>query len=420
MELTIERLKTALSRGRSRHKRSLVMLSTMLVLTILLLTGCSPAVQISQVPSASVTTAGKTLESSALYDEKTIVSLYEQAIGAVVEVKTVVDNEAGTFDPFGFGVPQQSGQGSGFIIDREGHILTNYHVVDNASSVQVTLHDDTILDAKVVGTDRENDLALLKVDPDELGDIAPLPLGDSDNVKPGQMAVALGAPFGLEGSITVGVISGVGRSIPGAAQRPITDMLQTDAAVNPGNSGGPLLNSKGEVIGINTAIEAASSGIGFAIPINTAKSLLPALLQGGEVSSPWLGIEGTAVTEELATKLDLPVDTGVYVVAVVPGSPAEKAGLRGSGTDQQGQPTFGGDIITTVDQQAVVKVEDLVDYFNGKNPGDEVSLSVRRGDENLTKVVTLGEWPQEVPTQEQTPTPKEFDWGPFHWYWEIP
>ncbi len=420
MKVAIEWLRKAIPKKPSRHRRSLLMLSATLVLAILILTGCSPAVQVSQIPSASVTDTGKTLESSSLYDEETVVSLYEQTIGAVVEVKTVVGSEGGAFDPFGFGVPQQRGQGSGFIIDREGHILTNNHVVDSASSVQVTLHDNTTLDAEVVGTDRENDLALLKIDPDKLGDIAPLPLGDSDNVKPGQMAVALGAPFGLEGSITVGVISGVGRSIPSVAQRPITNMLQTDAAINPGNSGGPLLNSKGEVIGVNTAIEAASSGIGFAIAINTAKSLLPALLQGGEVSSPWLGIRGTAVTEELATKLDLPVDGGVYVVAVVPGSPAEEAGLRGSGTDEQGQPTFGGDIITAVDQQAVVKVEDLVDYLNGKKPGDEVSLSVRRGDEDLTIVVTLREWPQEIPTPGQTPTPKEFHWGPFHWYWETP
>ncbi len=174
-------------------------------------------------------------------------------------------------------------------------------------------------------------------------------------------------------------------------------MLQTDAAINPGNSGGPLLNSSGEVIGINTAIEPSATGIGFAIPINRARSLLPDLLRGGEVGNPWLGIQGLAVDEELAGRLELPVGSGVYVVAVVMGSPAEKAGLRESGTDEQGRPTFGGDVIVSVDGVAVASVESLVDYLNGKRPGDTVSLSVRRGDQSLTINVALEEWPEELP-----------------------
>ena len=393
-----EWLKTAMQMSPLRHKHSLAIIGSIVVLTIPVLTGCLPSASISQVPSAGVTNTSETVEVSVLYDEEAVVSLYERAIPAVVEVRTVIEDKAETLDPSGFGVPQKRGQGSGFIIDREGHILTNNHVVHNVSSVKVTLHDGTSLGAEVVGTDRENDLALLKIDPDTPDNITPLPLGDSDNTKPGQMAIALGTPFGLEGSITVGVISGVGRSIKSIAQRPIIDILQTDAAINPGNSGGPLLNSKGEVIGINTAIEASSFGVGFAIPVNTAILLLPSLLQGGEVSSPWLGIEGTAVSEELASRLDLSVDVGVYVVAVVPDSPAEKAGLRGSGTDEQGRPTFGGDIITAVDRQSVAKVEDIVNYFNGKKPGDEVSLSILRGDDTPTIGVILGEWPQEIPS----------------------
>jgi serine protease Do len=248
-----------------------------------------------------------------------------------------------------------------------------------------------------VGTDRENDLALLKVDAGMISGISPLPWGDSDNVKPGQMAIALGAPFGLEGSITVGVISGLERALSGTQERPITNMLQTDAAVNPGNSGGPLLNSRGEVIGINTAIEASSSGIGFAIPINNASSLLPALLQGGEVSNPWLGINGTDVDQELASRLNLATDYGIYVVSVLPDSPAEKAGLIPGGSDQ-GMPTSGGDIITAVDGHPVAKTADLLEYFNTKKVGDQVSLSVIRGDETLTVAVTLGEWPIEMPS----------------------
>ncbi|MFC1592919.1 S1C family serine protease [Candidatus Omnitrophota bacterium] len=283
------------------------------------------------------------------------------------------------------------------MIDQEGHILTNNHVVDNASTVEIVLHNGNVLDAEVIGTDRENDLALLKTDPGSLGEFASLSLGNSDEIKPGQMAIALGSPYGLEGSITVGVISGIGRALSSEVQRLMTNIIQTDAAINPGNSGGPLLNSKGEVIGINTAIEVSATRIGFAIPVNTAKSLLPALLEGGEVGSSWLGIRGMAINKELSTKLELAVDTGVYVIEVISESPAADAGLRGSGTDEGGDPTFGGDIITKVDRQSVAKVEDLISYFNGKKPQDEVSLAIYRGDKILSIKATLGEWPEQIP-----------------------
>lgn len=373
-----------------------IALAMLLIIGISL--GCAPTSQVPQVDNTI--NAGATTEAPALYDENAVVSLYEQAIPAVVEVNTAAEfrEKPFPFEPF----PQipQKHQGSGFIIDEQGHILTNYHVIEGVSSVKVTLYDDRTLDAEVVGADPQDDLALLKVDADEVSDITPLPLGDSDAVKPGQMAIALGSPFGLEGSITVGVISGVGRPLRGVvAGRVITNMLQTDAAINPGNSGGPLLNSKGEVIGINTAMESPSygaTGIGFAIPINTAKSVLPSLLQGEEVRRPWLGVKGQAITPELAKRLDLVVNQGVYVVEVVPNSPAEKAGLRESGTDRYGDPTFGGDVITAVDGRAVARVEDLIDYFNTKKPGDEVFLSVYRGNQSITVEVTLGEWPEEI------------------------
>jgi len=355
-----------------------------------------------------------------LYDESMLVSLYEQVIPSVVKIEAVIEKEVENIGPFEFGPFQREGQGSGFIIDEQGHVLTNNHVISGASSVKVILREGDVLDAEIVGTDRENDLALLKIDSSKIGDTKPLPLGDSGKIKPGQMAIALGSPYGLEGSITVGIISAIGRSIPSTAQRLITDMLQTDAAINPGNSGGPLLNSSGEVIGINTAIEASANGIGFAIPINTAKSLLPALLEGGEVGSPWLGIKAVAIEKELAGKLELPVDVGVYVVEVILGSPAEEAGLRGSGTNEQGQPTFGGDIISDVDGYPVTSVEDLLTYFNGKKPGDEVNLSVYRGEKVLTMEVTLGEWPEQMSLSEGSLAPDEFDWGPFKWYWDIP
>jgi S1-C subfamily serine protease len=194
-------------------------------------------------------------------------------------------------------------------------------------------------------------------------------------------------------------------------------MIQTDAAINPGNSGGPLLNSKGEVIGINTAIEASAKSIGYAVPMNAAKSMLPALLKGEKVKSAWLGISGMAITPELVQNLNLTVSKGVYVIGVMPDSPAQKAGLREGGSNEQGGPTSGGDVITAVDGVAVSKVEDLISYFNGKRPGDEVTLSVVREGKQMTVKVTLGEWPENVSTSE-TPSPQnEFDFGPFHWFW---
>ena len=357
----------------------------------LTLTACSTTAGSEETSPATAVRA------ETLYDENTLVVIYERSIPAVVEVRTVTNDLSGVQDlfPFDFPIPEQIGQGSGFVIDDDGYILTNNHVVEGASEVSVTLHDGRALDAEVVGTDRESDLALLKVGPNELDGISSLTLGDSDAVKPGQMAIALGSPLGLEGSITVGVVSGVGRSITSETRRPISSMIQTDAAINPGNSGGPLLNSKGEVIGINTAMQ--TSGIGFAVPVNTAKSLLPDLLEGGEVKSPWLGISGVAINQELAETLNLPVDSGVYIVGVVPDSPAEEAGLRGSGSDERGRPTFGGDIVKAVDGEAADRVEDLIAYFNEKKPGDKVSLSIARGDENLTIDVTLGEWPENLP-----------------------
>jgi len=253
-----------------------------------------------------------------------------------------------------------------------------------------------------------------------------LVLADSSLVKPGQMALALGSPFGLQGSITIGIISGTGRSIPSSTYRNITDIIQTDAAINPGNSGGPLLNSRGEVIGINTAIEAAANGVGFAVPVNTAKKVLPELLKGGMIKTPWLGIEGMPVNQELADKLGLKIARGVYIVGVLTGSPADKVGLVQGGRDKQDEPSAGGDIITSVDDFAVTRVDDILSYLNGKKPGDKVTLSVQRGDQKISVPVELGEWPDRLPGyyefnqgdgQEQAPTPdqnqKEFNVGPF-------
>jgi S1-C subfamily serine protease len=402
---------------------------TLLIISAVL-TGCAASPSTSAVakpvqstPPSSTTVA---VPSAPLFDEATTVSMYEQSIPAVVQIESVVEATAKLPSPFNLGTPKQQGLGSGFLIDGQGHILTNNHVVDKASTVKVVLNDGTRLDAKVVGSDKYNDLALLQIDTSAVSSIKYLTLGDSGSIKPGQMAIALGSPFGLQGSVTVGVVSGIGRSIPGSTDRTMTNIIQTDAAINPGNSGGPLLNSKGEVIGINTAIESEANGVGFAVAINTAKTMLPELLKGGAVKTAWLGIEGTPVTKDLADKLKLKADKGVYVVGVLSGSPAEKAGLVKSGRDTANDPAACGDIITALVNIPVTKVQDMLTFFNGKRPGDKINLTVQRGDQQITVPVELGVWPENLnsrttvnPGQNpgQGPNPdggNGFDFGPFH------
>jgi 2-alkenal reductase len=369
-----------------------VVISLIVIILAGIISSCTPTndVDKADIESPTIVTTDKVIPTS-LFDEDSVISLYERSIPAVVMI--VVEIE--TNDSFSFTTPQ-GGQGSGFIIDDQGHIITNNHVVEDAIRVTVVLHDDSRLEAEILGTDRESDVALLQVDTEKLGKVEPLLLGDSDIVKPGQMAVALGSPFGLDGSITIGIISGIGRSINSAGQRPIPKIIQTDAAINPGNSGGPLLNSTGEVVGINTAIEVSSNGIGFVVPINTVNSLLPALLKGGEVKNPWLGIRAVAISPNLVELLDLSVSSGIYVITIAAGSPAEKAGLIEGGSDDLGQLNRGGDVITAIDGLEVSAVEDLVTYLNDKEPGDKISLSIHRGGEYFTVELTLGEWPEEL------------------------
>jgi S1-C subfamily serine protease len=313
----------------------------------------------------------------ALVEEQQVVDIYAQASPAVVQIAVGTST------------------GSGFLIDDAGHILTNSHVVQGGSRVTVTLSDDTEQDGTVLGVDAADDLALVQVDASEVSSITPLTLGDSDNVQPGQMAIALGSPYELEGTITVGVVSGLDRTLTGNDGRPITGVIQTDAALNPGNSGGPLLNSEGEVIGINTAVESQSAnGVGFAVPINTAKAVLDRLQQEETVERPWLGIGGTTLTGETAQALDLAVDRGVYVLEVVRGSPADEAGLVGGGTTFGGDPDKGGDVITAIDGERVESIEGLISFLNSKQAGDEVVLTVNRGGDILELSMTLAAFPQ--------------------------
>ena len=335
--------------------------------------------------------SGVVSASPVLYDEQVVVSIFDRSDPAVVTVKTTRESAS----RFGFIIPQD-GQGSGFLVDAEGHILTNYHVVQDATSISVTIANGDVLEAELAGSSHADDIALLKVDAEAVAGITPLKLGDSAAVKPGQMAIALGSPFGLDNSISVGVVSGVNRSRAGAGSlhRLITGMIQTDASLNPGNSGGPMLNSLGEVVGINTSVEVSpitgSIGVGFAVPINTAKDLMAQFVQGETVRRPWVGISGAALNPGIAEVLGLEVSKGVYVTTVEEGSPAEKAGLVADGA---GNGEASGDVITAVDGKDVASVEDIVIHLNSLAPGDSVSLTLLREGETIQVNVALGEWP---------------------------
>jgi len=328
-----------------------------------------------------------------------VTEVYNRVAPAVVKIE--VARVTGGF----FGPQSEEGTGSGVIVDGRGYILTNYHVVRGARRVKVTLADGATVDGTVAGTDPGNDLAVVKIDPAG-HDVAVAVLGDSDRVQVGELAIAIGNPFGLDRTVTVGIISGKDRQMTGVTGRTIRGLLQTDAAINPGNSGGPLLNARGEVIGINTAIESpirGSVGIGFAIPVNTARRVLPALVSGQQVEHPWLGIAGTAITPELADRLGLGSRSGVLVTEVFDGSPAERAGLRPVSVTQSGR-TLAGDIITAVDGRPVKSVDDISRYLETKRPGDEVTLTVLREGATLQLKVVLAAWPEDLSQRGSVPS----------------
>jgi len=296
----------------------------------------------------------------------------------------------------------QEGQGSGFVWDEEGHIVTNNHVVEGADTVEVTFWDDTSVKAEVVGTDPDSDLAVIKVDPEAV-ELRPVALGDSDALAVGQMAIAIGNPFGQVGTMTRGIISALGRTFrPGGSPFAIPEMIQTDAAINPGNSGGPLLNSKGEVIGINTLIlsrSGSSAGVGFAVPINIAKRVVPVLIEKGTYRYAWLGISGMDLRPALAEIMNLPAGTrGALVIEVTQGGPADKAGLQGSSKTAEingHEVKVGGDVIIAIDETPVRGMDDLILYLvEEARPGQEVELTILRGGEEQKVTVELGERPR--------------------------
>lgn len=301
--------------------------------------------------------------------------------------------------------PQQ-GSGSGFVWDKEGRIVTNNHVVDGATSVDVTFSDGTTAAAKVVGTDPNSDLAVIQVSV-PADKLQPVTMADSSQLKVGQIAIAIGNPFGLESTLTVGYVSGLGRTLPGQSTQgnaPVysnSDIIQTDAPINPGNSGGVLLNSSGQVIGVTSAIISpvgTSSGVGFAIPANTVKSVVPTLVSGGRVAYPWLGISGTSLTSDLAQAMNLKADQrGALIAQVTSGGPAEKAGLRGSqqaATVNGRQIQVGGDVIVAIDGQAITGFDALASYLvRSTKPGQNVTLTILRDGQQQQVQVTLGERP---------------------------
>ncbi len=326
-------------------------------------------------------------------EEQNNITVYRKNTGSVVNITS----RAVAFDFF-YGLVPQEGQGSGFIIDKEGHVLTNYHVIAEARTVEVTLHNRKKYRATVVGTDRSHDLAVIQI---KAPDLSPMVLGDSRNLQVGQKVYAIGNPFGLSGTMTRGIVSSI-RSVQEPDGMTIDEAIQTDAAINPGNSGGPLLNWHGEVIGINTMIASSvgqSAGIGFAIPINTAKAVLNDLVTLGRVRRPALGVRTIPITPELAEQMGLPANYGLLIVQVVPGGAADRAGLRG-GTERAylgNSPIMtGGDLIVAIDGEKIEAQQDLAQVMNSHRAGDTVRVTVYRGKTKTDVSVTLGEAREQV------------------------
>jgi len=351
------------------------------------------------IPAPITAAASSSKESSG--DANAVNEIYRhdgQGVAFIESTLAPQEEESSPFNPFGEGESRGGGvaTGSGFLIDNEGHIVTNNHVVEGATKVEVKLgSSDTEHEAEVVGTDPATDIALLKVDV-PAGQQHPLSLGDSSKVSVGDPVVAIGNPFGLDRTVTAGIVSALQRQIQAPNGFAISHVIQTDAAINPGNSGGPLIDSSGSVIGINSQIQTGGSGdgnvgIGFAIPINTAREVVEQIEKNGKVQHAFIGISGGDITPALAKALKLPVEKGVLVNEVVKGSPADKAGLEGGDTEAtiEGAPVrLGGDIITEVDGKPVSSMEEVVDAVNSAQPGDEMELTVLRGD-NETKHVTV-------------------------------
>jgi S1-C subfamily serine protease len=318
-----------------------------------------------------------------------LIQIFERAETGVVRVNIQRSED----------VVSTNGVGSGFVFDKNGHIITNAHVVENSDKVVVTFLDGRSYNAEVIGIDPSTDISVIRVDADS-SLLKPLLIGDSSNLKVGMQVAAIGNPFGLSGSMTSGIVSALGRLLPQESGFSIPDVIQTDAAINPGNSGGPLLNSRGEVVGINTAIQSATgefTGVGFAIPSNTIAKIVPKLISDGIYHHPWVGIAGRDINPDLAKVLHLTDARGFLIVNVVEGSPADKAGLKGSSETREIdgiEYLIGGDVVLSVDGNVVRKIDDILIHLQRyKSVGDEMVLEILRDGRVTNIVVKLDERP---------------------------
>jgi S1-C subfamily serine protease len=368
------------------------------------LTPTVPAVP-SSTPAPETTVAVPTTNQPALSGlaslEQEIIAVY----GAVGRGVVNITSRSYAYDFFFRPVPQE-GSGSGIVYDQEGHIITNFHVIEGAEELFVTLPDESTVPAKVVGSDPSNDLAVIKVEADPAL-LQPVPLGESDDLRVGQFVVAIGNPFGLERTLTVGVVSALGRVIQSPDESFIGEIIQTDAAINPGNSGGPLLDLSGRIIGVNTAIfspSQASAGIGFAVPVDTVRRVVPALIENGYFPHPWLGINYVwSLTAERAQVLRqagmaVPVEEGVLIIEVSPTGPAAAAGLRGGRERVRfggAILTIGGDILTAINGEPIANDQELLQYLDTQTEvGDTIQVTLWREGQELTVGVTLDERPR--------------------------
>ncbi len=330
-------------------------------------------------------------------DEETNISVYEKVSPGVVNITRIVIDINWRFEA----VAREGSGGSGCVLDLDGHVLTNYHVISDAADLVVSLPDQSRYSAQFVGADSQNDLAVIKIEDVPRGKLHPIPIGDSSILKVGQKVLAIGNPLGLQNTLTTGIISSLGRKIRTPSDDLVDNVIQTDAAINPGNSGGPLLNSAGEMIGINSSIftiGGGNIGIGFAIPADTIRRVVPELIREGRIVRPWFGIEGYSLGRYsyLASALNLPVENGILVANVYRGSSAARAGIRGYSriaiiSFERYQ--IGGDIITEIDGNSVNSFDDLQLLMESKRPGDVIQVTYYRGRSKMQKAVTLVEAP---------------------------
>lgn len=394
---------------RARHKQGVALLILIVVLagcalpsTLSELLAPTPTPTALPVPTATAAVAegAPVVQQAMALLEEQIVAVYENVGLGVVNIT----NRSYGYDFFSRPVPQE-GTGSGIVYDRDGHIITNYHVIEDADELFVTLADETTVPATVVGADASNDLAVLHVDVDPAL-LHPIPLGESGNLRVGQFVVAIGNPFGFERTVTVGVVSALGRVIESPDQRFIGEIIQTDAAINPGNSGGPLLDLKSRIIGVNTAIfspSQASAGIGFAVPADTVQRVVPELIARGYYPHPWLGVEYVwALSPERNDLLkelgmSVPVEEGLLIIQTADDSPAARAGLRGGQQQVRVGRTLllvGGDILTAIDGQPIATDRDLLRYLDTQTAiGQTIQATIWRDGQEMSVPVTLDERP---------------------------